>query len=127
MFSKPKNKTYGDLDINEIKNEFLRQADNDNYNFLPIKKPSATLNHLIDKDYFDLKYLEANSKDINFKRDKELGDSTHLNEILSLKKELIFNYDLTYNEIKILIIQKKYLNFHANFVSIKHFKLMANL
>ena len=82
MFSKPKNKTDCDLDLNEIKNEFLNQAHNDNYNFPPIKRPSANLNHLIDYDFIDFKYLEANSKNINFTRDKEWSDSPHLNEIL---------------------------------------------
>ena len=95
MFSKPKNKTDGDLDLNEIKNEYLRQADNDNFNFPPIKRLSATSNHLIDYDYIDFKYLEANSKNINLKRDKQWRDSPHLNQILSLENELIFNSDLT--------------------------------
>ena len=84
MFSKPKNKTDGDLILNEIKNEFLRQADNDNFNFPPNKRLSATSNHLIDYDYIDFKYLEAISKNINFKRDKKWRESPHLNEILSL-------------------------------------------
>ena len=71
MFSKPTNKTDGDLDLNKIKNDFLRKADNDNYNFPLIQKPSATSNHHIDYD----------SKNINFKRDIKWRDSPHLNEI----------------------------------------------
>ena len=44
------------------------------------------LNHseVIDYDFIDFKYLEANRVNINFKRDKEWLDSSHLDEIRSL-------------------------------------------
>ena len=101
------NKFDCDLDLDQIKNDFLSLDAIDNVNKRPIKRPSATSSHLIYYDYIDFHYLEANSKNINFNRDKEWRDSPHLVELLSLENELLFNPYLTYYEFKILNNSKK--------------------
>ena len=66
MFCKLKNKIDCDLDLDQIKNDFLRLDVIDNFNKRPIKRPNANSSHLKHYDYIDFHYLEANSKNFNF-------------------------------------------------------------
>ena len=56
-----------------------------------------------DEDWIGFKYLEANRANINFKRDKEWLGLSHLEEILSLEDELLFDKCLTFEKKNVLL------------------------
>ena len=99
-----------DLDLDKIKDEFLRQ-DLISSNFINSQLQSLTQPRIkkskvndIDYSWIDFDYLSANSKNINFHREKEYLYSSNLEEKLSLEEELFFDLDLTYQDKKILLV-----------------------
>ncbi len=74
---------------------------------------SGTSNEQIDYDYIDFKYLEANSLNINFRRDKEWKSSPCLDEIKSLEEQLSHDTELTFAEKSVIY---KYKKLHVNTV-----------
>ena len=68
----------------------------------PTKHSSGTSNEQIDYDYIDFKYLEANSLNINFRRDKEWKSSPCLDEIISLEEQLFHDTELTFAEKSVI-------------------------
>ena len=88
-----------DSEPERSEHEFIRI--NNNSLFFPnepTKHSSGTSNEQIDYDYIDFKYLEANSLNINFRRDKEWKSSPCLDEIISLEEQLFHDTELTFAE-----------------------------
>ena len=90
----------------------------------PTKYSSGTSNEQIDYDYIDFKYLEANSLNINFRRDKEWKSSPCLDEIKSLEEQLFHDTELTFAEKSVIYKYKEKLKATCKYCA-KEFKILG--
>ena len=90
----------------------------------PTKYSSGTSNEQIDYDYIDFKYLEANSLNINFRRDKEWKSSPCLDEIKSLEEQLFHDTELTFAEKSVIYKYKEKLKAACKYCA-KEFKILG--